>query len=149
MRRTYWRSGEHSAICDICGMKFKASKLRLRWDGLMVCRDDFEVRHPQELIRSIPDQNKLSWTRPEAVDKGSTPLGFYDPFSFTGEPSLLWHYSRTLSDNFSFTESLIIVKGKVFNESFTLNSSGTITLPAYIDVTYFAADYMTTSQSFS
>jgi hypothetical protein len=30
--------------------------------------DDWEIRHPQELIRPIPDQSKLPWTRPEAKD---------------------------------------------------------------------------------
>lgn len=46
----------------------KASTLKLRWDGLMVCPQDWEIRHPQELIRPIPDQSKLPWTRPEATD---------------------------------------------------------------------------------
>lgn len=68
MKNTFWRSGDYNAICDVCGKKFKASKLKTRWDGLKVCSEDWEVRHPQELIRSIPDQTKLNWTRPEPVD---------------------------------------------------------------------------------
>lgn len=68
MKNTWWKSGEWNALCDVCGHKYKASELRQRWDGLMVCRDDWETRHPQELIRPIPDQNKLPWTRPEATD---------------------------------------------------------------------------------
>lgn len=68
MRRTYWKSGDYSALCDVCSRKFKASQLKLRWDGLRVCSEDWEVRHPQELIRSIPDQTKLNWTRPEPTD---------------------------------------------------------------------------------
>jgi len=34
----------------------------------MVCSEDWEPRHPQEMIRPIPDQNKLPWTRPEGTD---------------------------------------------------------------------------------
>jgi hypothetical protein len=35
----------------------------------MVCDQDWEQRHPQELIRPIADQNKLPWTRPEGTDQ--------------------------------------------------------------------------------
>lgn len=28
----------------------------------------WEIRHPQEFIRPVPDQQKLPWTRPEATD---------------------------------------------------------------------------------
>jgi len=69
MRKTWFRSGEWNAICDVCGLKMKATDLTKRWDGLMVCAQDWEQRHPQELIRPIPDQTKLPWTRPEAQDQ--------------------------------------------------------------------------------
>src|SRR5882672_12586146 len=72
MKFTWWRSGSWNTICDVCGFKFKAEHLKQRWDGLMVCPEDWELRHPQELIRPIADQNKLPWTRPEATDNFST-----------------------------------------------------------------------------
>jgi hypothetical protein len=86
MRFTWWKSGSWNTICDVCGSKFKAEDLKQRWDGLMVCKDDWEIRHPQELIRPIQDQAKLPWTRPEATDtfvgptytlntSGCTPFG--------------------------------------------------------------------------
>ena len=68
MRNTFWKSGDYSAICDICGFKFKASDLRERWDGHRVCDQDWEIRHPQEMVRPIPDQRALPWTRPESTD---------------------------------------------------------------------------------
>lgn len=68
MRNTWWNSGNWNAICDVCGFKFKATDLKQRWDGLMVDSACWEMRHPQELIRPIPDQNKLPWTRPESTD---------------------------------------------------------------------------------
>jgi hypothetical protein len=68
MRTTWWDSGKWNAICDVCGFKFKDTDLKRRWDGLMVCSDDYEMQHPQERIRPIPDQKKLPWTRPEATD---------------------------------------------------------------------------------
>lgn len=69
MKRTWFTSGDWNAICDVCGSKFKASELIQRWDGLMVCQKDWEMRHPQELVRPIPDQQKLPWTRPESTDQ--------------------------------------------------------------------------------
>jgi hypothetical protein len=68
MRSTNWTSGQWNSICDVCGFKFKASDIKERWDGYMVCKEDFELRHPQESIRVLPDQNKLPWTRPEPAD---------------------------------------------------------------------------------
>ena len=57
--------GGHNAICDVCGFKFKASELRLRWDNLRVCADDMEQRHPQDLIKGITDNQAPPWSRPQ------------------------------------------------------------------------------------
>lgn len=61
--------GDYNAICDVCGFEYKASKLRKRWDGLMVCKDDWETRHPQDLYR-FPEgtESVVPWTRPEPTD---------------------------------------------------------------------------------
>lgn len=68
MKTTWWKSGSSNAICDRCGRKFKREDLRETWDGLMVCQDDWEPKHPQLMLRPIPDQQKLPWTRPEPSD---------------------------------------------------------------------------------
>lgn len=71
----------YNAICQVCGFKFKASDLLKRWDGLMVCRHDWEPRHPQEFIKAVPDNTRLPWTRPGkgAADVGPTySCDFYD-----------------------------------------------------------------------
>lgn len=68
----YYKHGDHNAICDSCGFKFKASELRKTWDGRMVCADDFEERHPQDTIRPRPESRKLPWTRPEPETRYKT-----------------------------------------------------------------------------
>jgi len=73
MYKTWWRSKDWNAVCDECGFKFKASQLKKRGPygtgaNLMVCVDCYELPHPQEMIRPIPDQTKLPWTRHEPVD---------------------------------------------------------------------------------
>lgn len=60
--------GTWNVICDVCGIKYKANEVKKRWDGLIVCDDDWETRHPQEFVRAVPDQPKLPFTRPEPVD---------------------------------------------------------------------------------
>ena len=57
-------SGNWNALCDSCGRKFKASSLRQRWDGLMVCKEDYEVRHPQDFLRVQEEKISVPWARP-------------------------------------------------------------------------------------
>lgn len=67
-KKTYFKSGDWNAICDVCGFKYKASQLSKRWDGLMVCAEDFELRHPQDFIRPIKENISVPWTRPRGED---------------------------------------------------------------------------------
>lgn len=59
--------GNWNALCDSCGRKFKALDLQKRWDGLMVCREDFEQRHPQDLLRVQREKIAVPWSRPYAA----------------------------------------------------------------------------------
>lgn len=63
------RRGDYNAICDVCGFKFKGSMLRERWDGLMVCRADYELRNPQDFLRVPKDNPATPWSRPEAPNQ--------------------------------------------------------------------------------
>lgn len=63
-RADYLALGDWNATCDMCGKKFKASMLKARWDGAMVCSYDFEMRQPQDFVRGVPDPQALPWTRP-------------------------------------------------------------------------------------
>lgn len=68
MRKPWWEEGDYNALCDGCGFKFKASELRERYDGMMVCSEDWEPRHPSERSLSIRSPKTLPWTRPESTD---------------------------------------------------------------------------------
>ena len=65
MPSNHYVSGQWNAICDVCGFKFKSSKLKKRWDGLMVCKDDFEHDHPQKFIRVQETGIAAPWVRDE------------------------------------------------------------------------------------
>lgn len=56
-------SYDYNAICDGCGRKMKASMLRKRWDGFMMCAADWEPRHPSDFYRARDDAHKLPFTR--------------------------------------------------------------------------------------
>lgn len=61
--------GDHNAICDVCGFKFKASMLKERWDGYRVCEDDWEVRHPMDFQRVPRTEKAPEWVRPYPTDQ--------------------------------------------------------------------------------
>ena len=67
--KDYLKLGDWNALCDVCGFKFKASELKRRWDGYMVCDADYEQRHPQDLIRLKPDRQAVPWARPVPTDE--------------------------------------------------------------------------------
>ena len=60
--------GDWNSVCDVCAQKYKSSQMRKRWDGLMVCPNDWEPRHPQDFLRSVPDRQSVPWSRPQTTD---------------------------------------------------------------------------------
>jgi hypothetical protein len=65
--RSFHKHGFYNAVCDVCGFNFKSDELRQRWDGLMVCRNDFELRNPQDLIRIPTEDTSVPWSRPPII----------------------------------------------------------------------------------
>lgn len=63
-----YRPGDHWIICDVCGFKTRASDSRKRWDGLRVCKPDWEPRHPQDFVRGNRDRQTVPDARPEPTD---------------------------------------------------------------------------------
>lgn len=63
--KTYYKKGCWNVICDSCGFQFKSDEVKKRWDGLIVCKDDFETDHPQKFVRARVDKQAVPFTRPE------------------------------------------------------------------------------------
>ncbi|MEY1555325.1 hypothetical protein AB3Y40_06785 [Yoonia sp. R2331] len=66
---TDFEPGTWNAICDRCGFRYKAHKLRKEWTGLRVCdgagtNHCFDDRHPQERVRGKIDDQAPEWVRP-------------------------------------------------------------------------------------
>ena len=66
--RASYSKGDWLAICDVCGRKYKASKLKQRWDGLMCCHQDWEIRQPQDFVRGVADMQNTPGVRDEEAD---------------------------------------------------------------------------------
>lgn len=64
-----YEAGSWNAICDVCGLRFKSSQMRKRWDGLMVDSACYETRHPQDFLRVRPEKIAVPWSRPEGEDQ--------------------------------------------------------------------------------
>lgn len=68
MKNPAYRPGDAYALCDRCGFRFHKSELKKTWDNLMVCRDDFETRHPQDLIKVKQERISIKDARPQGQD---------------------------------------------------------------------------------
>jgi len=64
--------GQWNVICDVCGFKFKSSDINERWDGLMVCADDYEKRHPADFFKVDPEDTSVPFVRHD-TDDGTAP----------------------------------------------------------------------------
>ena len=73
-----YKHGDYRAVCDVCGQAFFASQMRMRWDEMFVCQADYEVRHPQDFVRGVPDD-----MRADPVSLRPEPT-YVDPQTFGG-----------------------------------------------------------------
>lgn len=73
-------TGQWNTICDVCGFKFKSGDLKKRWDGMMCCKDDWEVRHPLDFVKGVPDDSSVPWTRPDSDVDTAEHVGDEDKF---------------------------------------------------------------------
>ena len=64
MSKNYFISGEFNVTCDICSKKIKAHEAHHRWDGFIVCADDYEVRHEQDFVKAHTDKITVPFQRP-------------------------------------------------------------------------------------
>ncbi len=67
--------GEYQAICDSCGFAFMNFELLKRWDGMMVCKEDYETRHPSDFPPRIRTPYPLPFIRPDNTSVLIPPSG--------------------------------------------------------------------------
>lgn len=150
MNNTFFRAGSYYLICDICGQKYHKEQIRIRWDNMVTCPTCFEMRHPQDFLRARQDRQAVPISRPRPTDVFRETIGAQDDITFSDSFNTTLAFNRIFSDSIGFSDILTSIHGigRVITDSQTFTDSGVITLPLYIDVTYFAEDYMATTQGF-
>jgi hypothetical protein len=104
--------GDWIADCDVCGRKFKASQLVQRWDGLMCCDDDWEIRQPQDFVRGVADTQIAPWLRPEPSDS-FIPIHFTPP----ADPILVTSNNTLTLNVLIYTSSLTAIDSSPINST--------------------------------
>lgn len=66
--QNWLKLGDYNTLCDSCGRKFKFSQMKKRWDGLLVCHEDYELRNAQDFVRVRGDKQTVPIPRPEPAD---------------------------------------------------------------------------------
>src|SRR5687768_1086583 len=66
--KTYFKKGCWNVVCDVCGFHKKSDEVRKRWDGLIVCQEDWEPDHPQKYLRVREDKQSVPFVRNEPED---------------------------------------------------------------------------------
>lgn len=144
----FFRPGSYLFICDVCGNKYHKEEMRKRWDNMIVCPDDYEMRHPQDFLRAREDRQSVPISRPRPVDVFRHVEGLRDTVEIRDDIRITMLFNKAFSDSFTLADSSNIQVTKSFSDAFSLSDTGVITLPAYIDITYFAEDYIATTQGF-
>lgn len=155
---TTYLAGKWNCICDRCGFKFKSDELKRDWQGLMVCAKDFELRHPQDLIKIRPERNIPPWVRPVPVDIFLSYEAFFDRVRVeVGEGSgentqnyveegylaedyilpafyLLVGFSRTFSDTAEAADALLLDSVKALGDTVTTLDTLTSTSVSFVSL---------------
>ena len=82
-RADFLRLGDWNVQCYRCGFKRKASEMRKQWQGYYVCPEHWEMRQPQDFVKSVPENIAPPWSQPMPADDY---LYFCNPTAQTAIP---------------------------------------------------------------
>ncbi len=60
--------GDFYRICDRTGFKVRASHTQQQWDQLIVRKESWEPRQPQDFVRGVADDQVVPMPRPRQPD---------------------------------------------------------------------------------
>lgn len=103
-------SGDWNVICDVCSKKIKASEAKQRWDGYIVCKDDYEQRQPLDFIRAREDKISVPFTRPIPTDV-FVPSNYTESladqvYQIEERLTRVVEYIRSFSDSFTLSDAI-------------------------------------------
>lgn len=170
MKKNYFISGEFNVTCDVCSKKIKAHEAKHRWDGLIVCTDDWEPRHEQDFVKTHTDKITVPFNRPIPALAFNHLLPIFEDISLTDDAliQIISTFARDFTDiintselvAYSFTKNLtdsigvmdnIQVLGngaQLVNDVSGTSDNGSILFSNYVDVTYVDTSYVGTIVTF-
>jgi len=66
-KRNYYKKGDYTVYCDRSGFMRKASQCRMQWNGLLVAKEFFEERQPQDYVKGLKDKQTVPICRPQNI----------------------------------------------------------------------------------
>lgn len=69
-----WQPNDHYVYSDLSGRKILASRSRKQWNGMIVADDEYETRHPLDVIKARRERPNVPNPRPEPPDTFIGPL---------------------------------------------------------------------------
>ena len=137
--KNYHAPGDWNVITDCCGMKRKFSQVIKQWDGLIVCPEHHDPRHPLDFVKSTHDDQRVPFARPESPPLYRDDLdGTVDTTNVISDPVFAdtgyWHMQTGWSiagataicdasqteDSMIFQHNALGPPGLVYEVSFTL-----------------------------
>lgn len=67
MARNRQVPGDWNVVTDCCGRTRKFSECLKQWDGLIVCPDHYDPRHPLDFIKATHDDQRVPVARPQST----------------------------------------------------------------------------------
>ena len=80
MSRNWFKSGEWNVFCMVCNRKIKSGTALKRWDGLIVCPEDYENRQPLDFLRTRQERITVPFTADTSFNLFDGPD--YPPYPF-------------------------------------------------------------------
>jgi len=65
--RNRQRPGDWNVVTDCCGRTRKFSECLQQWDGLIVCPEHYDPRHPLDFIKATHDDQRVPIARPQGT----------------------------------------------------------------------------------
>lgn len=78
--KNWFKSGEWNVFCMVCNRKIKSGDALKRWDGLIVCPDDYETRQPLDFLRTRQERISVPFTADTSFNQFNGPT--YPPYPF-------------------------------------------------------------------
>lgn len=97
--------GTWNALCDRCGFKFKANKLKKEWNGLYTCEKCWEPRHPSDFFRVTGENTSVPYARPDSTNNAYGTIGNANTTLIVGTDEGIQYASTTLTANRTITLS--------------------------------------------